>query len=447
MSRSDVIQKALAILENSPSVQEAAEAVSSIQDTVWDLVRTETGRHHVRWDLLSISEFLGTSSTTRHATRRNLAHGMVEVLEPLAALEVRPDNYRYHRQESYLIERVTSHLVEKLRSVRNFYPLDEEAPYTPAPIQTHFLLTEAADLMISHAVHAIIRQTMRSKFMVTNVYGTLVVPMEGGQIDRNEPFAAVAKQFMPRFRANGMEVAVAWNKLSKRQAGFDIFEMEGETDMERTALDIVRAMHIEAKIFGVYLPENLDLNIIPILTQVSRKGLQDSLKDIANAVNHEDGEPYLRRMLERITNRSVPMESDLVMLAAMHMPEDGERLPIFGANGSCIGSCRSRQEMLSVRSILAGELQRLPNECLDILMAHMSGDRLEEDRLLALLRLSLELVISLSRARFEPEVDVLERGLANIDDTGRIEKMLDDRPDLEDIDEMIEILLEALNAE
>ena len=438
----DVIQQELAVLETAPALKEAALAVSRIQKAMWDKVRSETGRHSIRWDLLSVTEFLGTPSAARRATRRQLAYGLVEVLEPLAALEVRPDDYRHAREEAYLIERLTEQLVEKLRLVRSYYPLGADAE--PSPVRPNYLLTEAADLMVSHAVRTIIRQTMRNKFMATAIYGAMTLPAEGARRSKDDPFAAVAKQFMPRFRQNAMEIAVAWRKVAQRHGWSDVFEMQGATDMECAAITIVQAMRIEAKIFGVYLPEQIDLNFLALLTQISRAGLEVSLKDITSAINHEDGEPYLRRMLERITSRSLPLESDLVMLAALHLPVPGERLPIQAANGSCIGSCRSRQEMLSVRSILAGELQRLPGECLNRLMAHMTGDRFTSDGLDALLRLSLELVIGLSRVRFEPELEVLERGLANIDTTGRVAKWLDGTRLPSDIDEMCIVLADAL---
>ncbi len=420
----------------------AAAAVSRIQKAMWDKVRSGTGRHSLRWDLLSVTQFLGAPSAAHRATRRQLAFGLVEVLEPLAALEVRPDDYRHAREEAYLIDRLTEHLVDKLKLVRNFFPHSEEAG--SRPVQPHYLLTEAADLMVGHAVRIIIRQTLRSKFMTTAIYGAMTLPAEGTRRSKDDPFAAIAKQFMPPFRRNAMEIAVAWRKVAQRHGWSDVFAMQGETDMECTAIAIVRAMRIEAKIFGVYLPEKIDLNFIELVTQVSRAGLETSLKDIASAINHEDGEPYLRRMLERVSNRSLPLESDLVMLAALHLPESGKRLPIQAANGSCIGSCRSRQEMLSVRSILAGELQRLPGECLNRLMAHMAGDRFTNESLDALLRLALELILGLSRVRFEPELELLERGLANIDTTGRVARSLDGTRLPSDIEEMRIVLAEAL---
>lgn len=454
MVSTDVIQNELAVLKTGPSMKEAAAAVARIQKAIWDKVRSEAGRHSIGWDLLSVVEFLGTASTARRTTRRQLAYGMVEVLEPLAALETKADDYEYARQETYLIDRLTEHLVEKLQLVREFYPTegddadgdnDGRGKFTTLPVRPNYLMTEAADLMIRHAVATILRQTMRDKFMATAIYGIMAMPAAGIEWSGNAAFNAVAKKFMPRFRQNATEVVVAWHKVTQRYGWADVFEMEGKDGTERAAIDIVRAMQIEAKIFGVFLPKRVDLNLIGMLTQISRPGLVESLKDIASATDHEDGEPYLRRMLERVNNRSLPLESDLVMLAALHMPDPAKRLPIQAANGSCIGSCRSRKEMLAIRSILAGELQRLPGECIELLNGHRAGDRMTEESLEAVVRLALDLVINLSRARFEPEVKALEEALRRIDTSGKIAKWLQDTRLQSDIDPMTEILLASLD--
>ena len=445
MVSTDVIQQELAVLKTGPSKKEATSAVSRIQKAIWEKVRSEAGRHSIRWDLLSVIEFLGTSSTARRTTRRQLAHGMVEVLEPLAALEVKVDDYVYAHQEAYLIDRLTERLVDKLQLIRGFYPTENaEGPFAPLPVRPNFLLTEAADMMVRHAVRRILQQTMRDKFMATVIYGTMPLPNAQAE-GSNAAFDSIAEKFLPRFRKSAAELDTAWRKVCQRQGGVDVFRMEGKDATERAAIDIVRAMRMEAKIFGVHLPRQIDLTLIDLLTRLSRPGLVESLKDIASATNHEDGEPYLRRMLERVGNRSLPLESDLVMLAALHMPDRSKRLPIQAANGSCIGSCRSRNEMLSIRNILAGELQRLPGECIDLLNRHLAGDRLTAENLDAVIRLALDLVINLSPARFGPEVEALERSLADIDESKRIAKWLKDTRFQSDIDPMTDVLTEALN--
>ncbi|RVU38582.1 hypothetical protein EOI86_04685 [Hwanghaeella grinnelliae] len=449
MKWTKAIQQELAVLKACPSKKEETSAVSRIQKAIWEKVRSQAGRHNIRRDLLSLIEFLGTSSTARGTTRRQLAHDIVQVLEPLAALEEKGDDYDFAQQEAYLIDRLTQRMVDKLQLLREFYPTDTvtetgvRKTFTPLPVRPNYLLTDAADMMIQHAVRTIIQRTMRDKYMAAVIYGSIPFPNAEAE-GSSKAFDSIAEKFIPRFRKNAAEVDAAWRKVCQRYCEVDVFRVEGENNAEKAAIDIVRAMRTEAKIFGVHLPRQIDLGLIELFTRLSRPGLVESLKDVASATNHEDGDPYLRRMLERVCNRSMPLEGDLVMLAALHMPDCTKRLPVHAANGSCIGSCRSRSEMLSVRSVLASELQRLPGECIDLLSRHCAGDRLTIENLEMIIRLALDLVINLSRARFAPEMEPLERLLAHIDGSGKIANWLKDTRFQSDIDPMTDVLTEAL---
>lgn len=442
---SDVIQNELAVIESGASGDEASASVTRIRQAFRDKIRSATGRRGIRRDLLSVTKVLGARETVPAPTRRSLAYSLVEVLQPLAALESPPGAYEFARQEEYLIGRMTDLLSAKMQLVRGYFTGETDRPSAQLPVRASYLLSEAADLMIGHAVRAIFQYTMRNKFMITAVYTNLDLFDADDEGAEHDPFAAVAKQLMPRFRQNATEVAVAWRKVGQRDGWADATDADGNDDAERAAIAAVKAMRVEAEIFDVFLPERVDLNLIAQLTQISSTGLEEALRDIAGSINHQEGEPYLRRMIERIVTRGVPLEGDLVMLAALHLPERGARLPIRAANGSCIGSCRSREEMLSVRGILAGELQRLPAECLDRLNAHKAGeDRLSQESLDVLIEKTLELVIGLSRARFQPEVTLLEKGLAALDKSGRLASWLKGEKHPSDIEGMRIVLAEAL---